>query len=220
MSKKRGGGRKSGRKLPGTRREGPSVSRALTIPANKTRESIAAWLPGQLPRAALEAIADGDPLGIEKRVRAQLRRGAWLIDVERLLARGMAAVAFAAHRYNGFPDLDRWIERELERAIATLIEEDRDAVLDGQVAEAEDAASLRWLTEVLGLPESAGIHATVVFHGLPEDVRHAWYERAVAKQTVAECVAAGLGSAQRIEARVRRATLAMSLLEDPGEMPS
>ncbi|HVS19674.1 MAG TPA: hypothetical protein VMT18_13805, partial [Planctomycetota bacterium] len=130
-------------------------------------------MPGRLPSAALEALADGDPLGIEERVRALLRQKAWLIDVERMLARGVAAVAFAAHRYNGFPDLERWIARELERAALMLIEEDREAVLDGRPADFETAASLRWLTESLGLPAAASTRATVAFHALPDEVRHA-----------------------------------------------
>jgi hypothetical protein len=174
-------------------------------------------MPGRLPSQVLQVIADGDPLGIENRAKVLLRKGAWLLDVERVVARGMAAIAFAAHRYNGFPELDAWIARELERGARTLIEEDAEAVLDGQPADFETASSLRWLTESLGLPPAAATRATVVFHALPDDVRRAWYAQAVDKLSLDECVAAGMGTRERVEALSRRATLAMSLSSDPGD---
>lgn len=209
----RGGGR-SPRDSGQVRRPLPG---ALEAPRDNSREGLAAWLPGRLPRVALEAIVEGDPLGVETRVRAKLRKGGWLLDAERVIARGFAAIAFAAHRYHGFPDLDTWMDRELERTILSLLEEDRGAVIEESPADVESASALRWLADSLGLPLRSALHATVVFHALPLEVRRAWYALAVDTWTPEACAAAGLGPPEKVLAHARRATLAMSLLEDPGE---
>jgi hypothetical protein len=217
LPKRKRAGRKSGREHHGSGRGASASSRALELPQDRSPLGLAAWIPGRLPGLVLQVIADGDPLGIEDRVKALLRKGAWLLDVERMVARGMAAIAFAAHRYSGFPDLDAWITRELERGARTLIEEDAEAVLDAQPVDFETASSLRWLTEALGLPAAAATRATVVFHALPEDVRRAWYAQSVEKLSLDECVAAGMGTREHLEALSRRATQAMSLSADPGD---
>lgn len=217
LPKRKRAGRKSGRERHRSGREAAAPARAHELPQDRSPQALAAWMPGRLPGLVLQVIAEGDPLGIEDRVKGLLRKSAWLLDVERMVARGMAAIAFAAYRYNGFPDLDSWIVRELERGARTLIEEDAEAVLEAQPADFETASSLRWLTESLGLPAAAATRATVVFHALPEDVRRAWYAQAVDKLSLDECVAAGMGTRERIEALSRRATQAMSLAADPGD---
>lgn len=217
MPKRKRAGRKTGRELHSSGRGASAPSRALELPQDRSFQALAAWVPGRLPSHVLQVIADGDPLGIENRVKMLLRKAAWLLDVERMVARGMAAIAFAAYSYRGFPDLDSWIERELERGARMLIDEDSEAVLDGQTVDFATASSLRWLTELLGLPAAAATRATVVFHALPKDVRRAWYAQAVDKLSLDECVAAGMGTRERLEVMSRRATQAMSLAADPGD---
>lgn len=181
-----------------------------------TREALAAWLPGKPPSLALQAICDGDLLELERRSRELIEREAWLLDVERLVSRGMAVVAYAAHRYNGFPDLDRWLRRELQRAVEALLEQDRELVLSEAAIQFDNAPSYRFLSEILGMPLATTPRATVVFNALPRELRTCWYATVVQKMSIADCVQAGLGAKVQIEARIRRVVHALSVLEDPG----
>ncbi len=216
MSKKRGGDRGRRGRHPDRDPDGSALLSSLERTGLRTKEALAAWLPGRLPRVALEAIADGDPLEIEALARRIIESGAWLLDVERLVTRGMATVAFAAHRYNGFPEVDRWVARELDKALEACLDEDREHVLEGLGVDAESAPNFHWLAQVLGLELDQVVPATVAFNALPQAVRRAWYALGVQGKTVEQCVESGLGSASEIRARANRATLTLSLLEDPG----
>lgn len=175
-------------------------------------------LSGASAREVLVKIADGDPLELERRARAFLEARAVLVDVERLIARGLARVAYEAPRYTGFPPLDLWLARNLERSVGELLDEDRFAARNGRPADERTLASFAFLSEALGVAPELARKVAVVFNDLPEEVRRCYWAQGVQGRELDDCVAAGLGTHEEVQRNVERAVRAMSQLADPGPL--
>ncbi len=177
----------------------------------------AAELPtGASPREILNRIANGDPLGLEVRSRARLDVRAVLVDLERIVAGSLARAAYDALRYNGFPTLAMWLDRIIDRTIDEQLEEDRIAERAGQSSVGGHAPSHAFFAEALGVDPVVARRACVVFNDLPDDVRRVYWALVIKGRAIERCVSEGMGSQGELEARFKRALLAISLLEDPG----
>ena len=218
MSRKKG--RRSSSSKKRVREGGPEAAPRPVepegAPSSSADDPRKALLRGTSAREVLHRIASGDPLELERRSRARIDERAFLVDVERLVARGLARVAYEARRYNGFPPLDRWLERILDRAIGELLDEDRFAARDRAPADDRTHASFAFLTEELGIAPEVARKVAVVFNDLPEHVRRCYWALAVQRKSPEECAAEGLGSPREVERNAERAVLAMSMLVDPG----
>ena len=98
------------------------------VPAGKGKRG-AALLHGDSPRLLLDRIADGDPLGLLERTNQRLSFQALLMDWHRATRRAMTYVAYLAarDRYRGNPPLSEFLDRGIDVAIESLIEEDWSA---------------------------------------------------------------------------------------------
>lgn len=158
----------------------------------------------------------GDPLGIEAAAKALLVERAILVDVERLVARGMAQAAFSARLYRGWPPVAIWLRHCLERALAALLDEDRERLLEGGPPPREDEASYAFLREAHGVTPERAVAVAVVFNDLPDVVRRCYYDAYVLEKGIEGCAASGVGTRSEVERHLLRALTAMSTLRDPG----
>lgn len=206
------------------RKSGPDRGTDRTAPLRNAGEvgtgassgcAIPAYLIGRSADEVLQKLDAGDPLGIEAAAKALLAERAFLVDVERLVARGMAQVAFAARLYRGWPPLELWLRQRLERALEALLEEDRERLLEGGPLPREDEASYAFLRETHGVAPERVVAVAVVFNDLPDVVRRCYYDAYVLEKGIEGCAASGVGTLTEVERHLLRALTAMSTLRDP-----
>lgn len=173
-------------------------------------------LVGSSPREIAARITPGDPLGFAGRCEARLRERALLVAPNRLLPRALARTARAAMSYRGTPPLANWLSARVDQAIEDCLLEDREDEHAHRPATDPRDSRYAFVAEVWGVPPAVARAACIVFNDLPSVVRRAWWALTVEGKSINRYVAEGHGPPQRVEARVKRAIQAMSLLRDPG----
>lgn len=206
-----------------TGREDPRDAARSTPPPEHGGEPIAKpcypgheLLHGSSASQILAKIAPGDPLGVAARCKARLDVRAQLIAHERAVARSLAQVAFAAVRYRGEPDLASWLDRQIDRAIDALLNDDREDEIARRPTDEPWDPRFAFVSEAWGVSPALARRACIVFNDLPSIVRQAWWALTVHGKSINRYVAEGFGPPQLVEARVKRAIVAMSKFADPG----
>ncbi|HVS17386.1 MAG TPA: hypothetical protein VMT18_02210 [Planctomycetota bacterium] len=172
-------------------------------------------LNGRTADEVLQKLDAGDPLGIEAAAKALIVERALLVDIERLVARGMAQAAYSARLYRGWPPLAVWLRRCLEKSLSALLDEDRERLLEGGPLPSEDEASYAFLREAHGVTPERAVAVAVVFNDLPDVVRRCYYDAYVLEKGIEACAASGIGTKTEVERHLLRALTAMSTLRDP-----
>jgi hypothetical protein len=208
------------------RKHGPDRGVDRTAPQPKAGGEVGSGAPdgraipeclrGRNADEVLQRLDAGDPLGIEAAAKALLVERALLVDVERLVARGMAQAAYSARLYRGWPPVGVWLRQCLERALSALLDEDRERLLDGGPLPREDEVSYAFLRETHGVTPERAVAVAVVFNDLPDVVRRCYYDAYVLEKGIEGCAASGVGTRSEVERHLLRALTAMSLLRDPG----
>ncbi len=126
-------------------------------------------------REVLARLVDGDPLGLRRAVAEGLRRGAYLMDADRLHVRALARCARAAPRYTGRPPLADWLAERVEDSLLDLLREDAEDERAGVPPDAERLAAYRELARPLGLEPAAMRAACVRFNALGEAERSGFF---------------------------------------------
>ncbi|MCA8978542.1 MAG: hypothetical protein H6831_09840 [Planctomycetes bacterium] len=157
-----------------------------------------ALLCGGTPREVLARIVDGDPLGLRPRIAAALRRGAWLMDADRVLLRALALCARRGASYRGRPAIDEWLEARVQEAIEDLLEEEH-------AARAPASAAFADLARPLALSPERLRAACARFHARPREEREAYVRLVLDRRPLEESGTDPLETARR----ARRATLAL-----------
>ncbi len=192
----------------------PAESEALrAIPA----PSVSEWpdlLRGSRPRDILARLVDKDPLDLERRCERRIRECQVLMDQHRLAARAASVIAYASWRDGPQGPLDALIAGSIDRALDQLLKEDREEDRSG-INALENEARYGFLADILGVAPGVALRATVVFNGLPRSVRAAFWAVVFEGKSLRRAAAEGLGKRRGIEADVKRAMLAISLLRDP-----
>ena len=209
MDRKHGPDRGSDRTAPrrnagGEAGTGASVGRAIPECLN-----------GRTADEVLQKLDAGDPLGIEAAAKALIVERALLVDIERLVARGMAQAAYSARLYRGWPPLVVWLRQCLEKSLSALLDEDRERLLEGGPLPSEDEASYDFLREAHGVTPERAVAVAVVFNDLPDVVRRCYYDAYVLEKGIEACAASGIGTKTEVERHLLRALTAMSTLRDP-----
>lgn len=155
-------------------------------------------LCGGTPREVLARIVDGDPLGLRPRVATALRRGAWLMDADRVLLRALAYCARRGSTYRGRPPIDEWLDARLHEAIEDLLEEEHVAATPATGAFADLARPLRLSPDRLRA-------ACARFHARPREEREAYVRLVLDRRPLEDSGGDPLETARR----ARRATLAL-----------
>ncbi len=153
---------------------------------------------------------------MDARCRKRLAERAVLLDVGRLVARALARVAYAGAMANGRVRVDELTTECIDRSIDELVEQDRSDEQEKRSMGPEKDPRYEYFAEALGVEPMKARRACVVFNDLPHDVRRAYWTVVIEGVSIHECASAGMGSRSEIEGRLRRALLAISLLDDPG----
>ncbi len=151
------------------------------------------------PREVLARIVDGDPLGLRPLVVAALRRGAWMMDADRVHLRALALCARQGATYRGRPALDDWLAARVDEAVDDLLDEERAA---GASPAGEAFAAL---ARPLSLRADDLRAACARFHARPHEERRAFVRLVIERRPLEQSGADPLETARR----ARRATLAL-----------
>jgi hypothetical protein len=172
-------------------------------------------LTGAAPREVLKRLIEGDPFGLEARARDYLAETALMLDVERLYLRTAARIAYASYDAEAITSVSGFLRECMEVAAEDLLSDDLEAQRCSAPVEPTDAR-FSFLAESLGVRPEVARKACVVFNGLPPIVRRAYWALVVEGRSMSRCISLGLGTRSEVENCVKRAVLAISLLEDPG----
>lgn len=177
------------------------------------------FLVGDCAKTVLARLnqGDGDPLEIAEHCRERIAHHAILVSEPRLYLRSIARIAYASMKYAGEPELSAWLNDRIDQGLAELLIEDREAERLGSNGQLDPEQRYTFLTEVLGVDPHVAREAAVVFNDLPDDVRHAFWALVVEGKSLNRHVAEGHGPLTGARARVKRAIIAISTLNDPGD---
>ncbi len=133
------------------------------------------------------------------------------------MARALARVAYAGAAAGGRVRVEEVTAGCIDASIEELIERDREEDREGLSVEQGADPRHTYFAEAFGIDSTKARRACVVFNDLPHRVRRAYWALVIEGCTIERCVSAGMGSKEEIEALLKRALLALSLLEDPGQ---
>ena len=144
-------------------------------------------LQGGSAEDIFDKLADGDPLGLERRVLVYLDQEGWVLPPSRVIQLTGAQLAFEATQYEGRESLDAWIQVCMSKSVGMLVEEQWSDERHGlPVAQCEDAAYYRVFSELIGaeLELSRAICCTI--NSLPDSWRRVFHAVAIQGRTPAE----------------------------------
>jgi DNA-directed RNA polymerase specialized sigma24 family protein len=171
-------------------------------------------LSGASPSEVLARLVRGDPLGVGLRCHRRRRERATLIDPARLTSIAMARVARSAMQYRGEPELDAWLVSCVDLAIDDARTQDREAAADAVLP--ADPQHFDFAAKAWNVEARVARDACSTFNDLPDVVRVAYW-RAILEGKGLARGAEELGVRRKIvEARVKRAIVALGTLRDPG----
>ncbi|MDF1798047.1 MAG: hypothetical protein P1V81_02635 [Planctomycetota bacterium] len=189
-----------------------------SLPRSKRRLRGAALLQGDSPRRIMQGLMDGDPLDMDGRCGRRMEHQALLMDRARVRWRSVSYLAYLAARdgYRGNPPLDQFIERAIDQALESLIEEDweadrSDAPIDPEL---EQYASIALEAD---LDPRHARRVTLEFNLHPLRLRRPLFAVLVAGRGFAEVAeASGLATAE-LERELRTTLTRMLRFNNPGE---
>ncbi len=170
------------------------------------------------PREVLARLVDGDPLGLRTAVAEGLRRGAFLMDADRLHLRVLARCARAAPSYRGRPPLSEWLAQLVDDSLLDVLREDAEEERAGSTPDAERLAAYRELARPLGFEPAAMRAACVVFNALHEGERKAFFSLVIDGHSLDDAARDSKRSATELARAARTAFDA--LLASPGIRPA
>lgn len=138
-------------------------------------------------REVLARIVPGDPLDVRRFAGRRLRERALFLDLERVSLRAFAQVARDAASATRGSGGAGFVERSVDRAIDSLLDEDLDpfSCSDSEDSFDEPSVVAHELARPLGLDPRDVRDACVRFHALPQAVRRAFFLIVVDGQPVA-----------------------------------
>ena len=131
---------------------------------------------GESPARIVERLQDGDPLSLGLRCAERIDFRAMLMDVERLVARAEAYVAYIAVRqqYTGTPPLDAFIERQIDESIDSILEEDWSSEHKREPVEPDDPR-YRMIAREAGIEPAQARRASLALNTEPLRTRRLFY---------------------------------------------
>ena len=170
-------------------------------------------LAGDDPRAILEKIYPGDPLGMRLRSQKRLIERGFLVPLERVAVRATARVAQAAPDYEGIPTLREWIGLRIDEAARDLIQEERECEGLGVPLPYPLEPHHRFISDLLGLRRDHVRRSCVQFHDLGLPQRRAFFATCVEGKTIARHAAMLDQPDEVVRQHLREALEALSICE-------
>ena len=145
------------------------------------------------PDEVLARLRDGDPLRIGGVCVAYVERHALLLQLDRVYERALLKAAVGAVRYEGTPPLDEWLRTLVAQSAYELLAVSID------IASGDNPTDPHWpmrygvLAGQLGVEPAEARRMAIVFNGLDDDVRRAFFRVVLRGHPVAEfALAAGI----------------------------
>lgn len=157
-------------------------------------------------RSALEilrAIMKDDRLELWPRCADRLLERCYLVDMERLVARSAARVAYAGQTYDGVPEFTEFVRERIDHAMDELMREDREEERAGKPVVPGEDSRYRFVSEVLGMELGVTRRGVCHFNVLDERIRHAFFALVVQSKRLRRYVAEGYGPPERVRENLR-----------------
>lgn len=166
-------------------------------------------LRGDSADEILDKLAEGDPLGLERRVLKHLDREGLVLPPSRLIQLAGAQIAYEALGYSGEVPLATWIEGSIRKAAAMLIDQQWSDERHGlPVIQCEDASYYRVFAELIGVEIELSRAMCCTINTLPDEARRVFHAVAIQGRTPASLAKEGCGAGQvaRVNDLLRAAT--------------
>ncbi len=168
---------------------------------------------------SLRLLEDGDPIGLAKRVHEWLVHWAFVLDEDDMILYSRARVSIDRHDLEPDQSLDDWIDDRVSRTAGALMARDEQLVVEGVQLEQPVEPRFSEMAAALGLKLELARKACVVVNGLSEDVRHAFFNLVYLRRNLREYAKERGLDAPRTSTLLRRALLAVSLMNDEEHDP-
>ncbi len=157
-------------------------------------------------RSALEilrTIMKDDRLELWSRCADRLLERCYLVDMERLVARSAARIAYAGQTYEGVPEFTDFVRERIDYAMDELMREDREEERAGKPVVPGEDSRYRFVSEVLGMELGVTRRGVCQFNVLDERIRHSFFALVVQSKRLRRYVAEGFGPPERVREQLR-----------------
>lgn len=178
-----------------------------------------ACLRGDSAEEIFDKLADGDPLGLERRTLRYLDQEGLVLPPFRLIQLSGAQVAFEALRYPGDPPLDAWVRRCIAKAAWMLVEEQGADERQGlPVAQSEDVVYYQTFAQRVGTELELARAVCCTINHLPTEPRRIFHAVAIQGRSPRELAddGHGKGSVDRVNHLLQAATKEILLIFQAG----
>jgi len=168
---------------------------------------------------ALQALLEGDPLGLRERCRKWLHAEARLLDPGQLARRSLVQVANRLEALEGNTDLEQWLSPCIEAAAWASLLEEEDAAQRGDLLSEPVEPRYLFFQRSLGIEPAGSRKACCTFNGLPDLERRAAYAMLVTKEgfsLFAESQGIGYAAAKDVMMRAIAKIMAAGKVDDHG----
>ncbi len=156
-------------------------------------------LRGSDPMETVERLSESDPFNLAERARHRARELGLILDPERLEARAMARVAFAALAYRGELAFEEWVtacvDQTLQELLSEQAEEERQQV---PIAQSLDGEFYKRFASIVQIPAQHGRLACLVMNRMPIEDRKTFFGIVIEGKSVNRWVAEGNGPPERV----------------------
>ena len=177
----------AGELIPAPPPEGYAASRQAALASAQVR--LFASLD---PTVILARISNEDPLRLFELGARRVRERYVFIDLERLHELCLAFVAHAAAVERGCQPDEAWLVARLDRAIDSILSEDREEQRSKAAPNDPDDRRYHTLAVTLGVEPSMGRSAVVNFNALPDRARRGFFRLLIDNASVQDTLAEGL----------------------------
>ena len=167
------------------------------------------------PSELVERLADGDPLGLWPRAAELVARRRFVVQLDRLFEAVVARAAIVAPLYRGRPAIETWLEARIGDALRSVLAKDAAAEIERRPVDPADHWHHAMMVEVFGVASPLARRAAVVFNAFGQRRRALLFALTFEGRSVDQVVAAGMGTADEVEAHLAAGLGSLSRLEPP-----
>ena len=155
------------------------------------------------PAVVLEAIVDGDPLGLHGLSQERIEARFLILAPTRVFEQSVFRVTAMSAVLDPKEDLKEWLLCQVDLAIDMVLRRDQEALQENGLPSESVAESAEYLSRIFGFEPAVSLRASARFNQLSPSVREAYMALMVERRSLEECVEAGMGTAEALKQRVR-----------------
>ncbi len=167
---------------------------------------------GSTPEEVYARISNGDPLDLMPLCAIRMRERAYLLDLDRILARVQAITAVGACVEQQDRGSLAWLIDKVDRAIWKVLQEDEERERSG-IPDLDDCHHL-FLVQAFAIERAIARTAAVRFNALDERTRQVFFRLLVEGSDVETCLAEGLGDRKTLREDALRSLCALGYINE------